>query len=417
MRAQRQADPPNWRVSLVVLWLANFLAALGMMVVLPYFPLFLRDLGVPEGRSITVWAGLIVGAAPLSAAVMGGIWGAVGDQVGRRAMVLRALLGIAVFVGLMGFAQTPGQLLLLRFCQGTFSGFFPPSLTLLSVMAPPEFQGRVSGWLQSAFLAGAVVGPAVGGLMATGVGFSVMVWICSGLALVAVLLVRCLVPEPPLEVAANPGKGTSGRLSHVWRGVVRDLGEMLRNRTLRALFLALFLVRVAAAAPNPTLILFVEDLMGESSVKAARVAAMVFTAYPVAVLLAIPIWSRMADRRPPRTVLIICIAGSLVAMALQSFSTTPIQLGLLRFLTGAFLSGVLPAGFALVASHSDRSRRGGATGLAFSALAFGLAAGPWLSSLVDGFLGYQALLVICAVLLFLALLRVVLPVPPLSANL
>jgi len=406
------AGVPNWRVSLVVLWSANFLAALGMMILLPYFPLFLRELGVREGRSLTVWAGVIVGAAPFSAAIMGGIWGAVGDRIGRRAMVLRALLGVAVFVGLMGFARSPVELLLLRFCQGMFSGFFAPTLTLLSVMAPLEYQARTSGWLQSAFLAGGVVGPGIGGLLATTLGFSALVWTCAALALLAALAVRCLVPEPPREAPAE--QRTEGeRIFHlalrVLRGIFFDLRQILSNRMLQALFLAMFLVRVASAAPNPTLILFVERLLGEVSAHSSHVASAVFTAYPVAVLLAIPFWSTISDRSSPARVLLLCIGGAFLCMLGQCFIRTPFQLGLLRFGTGAFVSGVLPAGFVMVARASDRAKRGGATGLAFSALAFGLCAGPWLASLVDGLFGYRALLALCTLLLLLALIRVRFP--------
>ena len=97
-----------------------------------------RVLVVEDDAAIKVWTGLIVGAAPFVAAFMSPIWGALGDRVGRKLMVMRALAAIGLFVGAMGFAQSPWQLLVLRVMQGVFSGFIPPSITLVSVGAPPE---------------------------------------------------------------------------------------------------------------------------------------------------------------------------------------------------------------------------------------------------------------------------------------
>lgn len=397
-----------WRRALAVLWCCNFLAALGMMTVLPFFPLYLRDLGVPQGRSVVIWSGLLVGAAPFSAALMAGVWGAIGDQVGRRAMVLRSLLGIALFVGLMGFARSPVQLLLLRFGQGLFSGFMAPTLTLLSVLSPDARQGRVSSWLQTAVLTGGAFGPALGGFLAVQSGFPVMAWTCSGLALTAALVVRLLVPEPPLERKVEPDadRDLLTSATAVLQSALRQLLATLKNPFLRRLFLALFLVRVAAAAPNPTLVLFVEKLVGEVSASASKIGSLVFACYPVAVLLALPVWGRIADLRRPRTILLLCIGGGIAATIGMALARTPFQLGLFRFAFGAVLAGVFPAGFAVVARASDRSERGGATGLAFSALAFGLSFGPWLASIVESLLGYRALLAVCAGLLLLALIRV-----------
>src|SRR5204863_5307252 len=97
-----------------------------------FFPTLLRELGLTDRNEIAVWAGVLFGAAPLSAALMSPIWGALGDRYGRRLMVLRSLVAITVFVGAMAFATSTWHLLLLRLLQGVFSGYSAPSLTLVS---------------------------------------------------------------------------------------------------------------------------------------------------------------------------------------------------------------------------------------------------------------------------------------------
>ena len=399
---------PSWRRVLALLWGVNFLTAVGMMAFLPFFPIYLRELGLTDPRAITIWSGVLVGGAPFCAAIMGGVWGAIGDQLGRRAMILRALIGITVFVSLMAFARSPWVLLLLRFGQGTFSGFVAPTMTLVSVLAPADQQGRVSGTLQTSILAGSVVGPLLGGALASRVGFFGTAMTCAGLSLLAAVVVRVFVPEPPLARSA-PRHGEARGLLRASRAVLgraRDeLREALRHPVLRPLLMVLFLVRVAVAALNPTLLIHVERISGEVGEAAARLGSMVFAANPVAVLLALPFWSRAADRRDPWKLLAICVGAGAAMTLIQVLASTPFELGTLRFVAGAFLAGVFPAGFALVARATDASRRGGTTGLAFSALAFGLALGPWMCAVIDGLYGYRVLLVVCGSLLLVANLR------------
>jgi len=128
----------DWKRTYRAVWLANLITSVGMMSFLPFFPSLLEEMGVDSPVAVRVWAGAIFGAAPLSATLMSPIWGALGDRLGRKLMICRAMIAIAVFVGGMYFAQTPLQLLALRIGQGLFSGFIPPSITLVSVAAPPS---------------------------------------------------------------------------------------------------------------------------------------------------------------------------------------------------------------------------------------------------------------------------------------
>ena len=382
-----------------MLWIANFITAVGVMVLLPFFPLFLRDLGVEGDGAIKVWTGLIVGAAPFTAALMAGIWGAIGDQVGRRAMVIRATLGVTVFIGLMALATNPWHLLLLRIGQGCFSGFVAPSLTLASVIAPAARQGRASGSMQMALLAGSVAGPLIGAPLFAGIGFDGVALVCAGLSLMATILVACFVPEPSGAIATRP-EDPPPRPAVVLRRAVADVRRVLADPRVQSLFLALLFVRLANAAQNPTLVLYVEQLCERLDVPFdPRTAGLVFAANPIAVLLTLPIWGRLADLWSPRRQLVLCIsAGALFTIA-QSVAATPTALFGLRFLTGASLAGVFPAGFALVAAASRTDQRGSAFGTAFSALAMGLAVGPVVAAWIDPWLGYRSLLVGCGLLL------------------
>src|SRR5262245_1912209 len=100
---------------------------------LPAFPIILPRLGITDPSAVAIWTGALTAAAPFSAALAGPLWGAIGDRIGRKLMVLRALGGLVVFTGAMAFVSDPVLLLALRLGQGVFSGFIAPSLTFVSV--------------------------------------------------------------------------------------------------------------------------------------------------------------------------------------------------------------------------------------------------------------------------------------------
>ena len=75
---------------------------MGMMAFLPTLPFYLEErFGIDDPAALRAWTGAIFGAAPLSAAIAGPMWGALGDRYGRKPMALRALLGISLVTGLM----------------------------------------------------------------------------------------------------------------------------------------------------------------------------------------------------------------------------------------------------------------------------------------------------------------------------
>ena len=115
--------PVDWRRNLAALWFAEFTAIVGFSFAFPFLPVFLsQDLGMREPHQLALWAGLAGSASGFSMAIASPIWGALADRYGRRSMLLRAMVGGGISVGLMGLAQVPWHLVALRFLQGASSG-------------------------------------------------------------------------------------------------------------------------------------------------------------------------------------------------------------------------------------------------------------------------------------------------------
>ena len=73
-----------WRRNLILVWINNFITAVGMMAFLPLFPLYLQEVGVTDPAQVRIWSGVLVAGAPMTAVVMGPIWGA--NRSSRRAV-------------------------------------------------------------------------------------------------------------------------------------------------------------------------------------------------------------------------------------------------------------------------------------------------------------------------------------------
>lgn len=386
----------SWRRTWWSVWTANFVTSIGIQSFLPFFPSLLEDLGLEDRAEIAVWAGVLYGAAPLSAAIMSPLWGSLGDRYGRKLMVLRSLAAIAVFVGAMAFATTPWQLLVLRLFQGTFSGFIAPSATLVSIAAPAAVQGRVAGSLQTAMAAGSVVGPLVGAFAATHAGVGSVFLCVSAAAVAAFLLVWAFAREDAAQRRAKEGRAS---VSQAVSDARRDFGELWANPRLRAGLGIVFWAAFALGATSPILELHVRDLVDGPVDLAAFLTSLLFSATALVNLLAMPAWGRRGDSVGHGRALVHSALASAVALAIQAVPVYGVLL-VSRIAFGAALAGSAACSFGLAAAETPVDRRGGAFGIVFSARTLAAAIAAPLGGWLAGRIGVPGVLLACATALF-----------------
>src|ERR671936_1337665 len=172
-----------WRRNLAALWLAEFTAILGFSFAFPFLPLFIhRELHIPNGPELSFWTGISGGATGFALALTGPIWGRLADRFGRKPMLMRAMVGGGVSVGLMGLSQSALQLTALRAVQGASSGTVAAATALVASETPAEHLAWALGILNSAISLGSAAGPPTGGVAANLFGLRA-IFICGGLFL------------------------------------------------------------------------------------------------------------------------------------------------------------------------------------------------------------------------------------------
>ncbi|HIG87601.1 MAG TPA: MFS transporter [Planctomycetes bacterium] len=398
-----------WKRTFRVIWLANLITSIGMMSFLPFFPSLLEELGVQGEASVRLWAGVLFGAAPLAATLMSPIWGALGDRLGRKLMICRAMLAIAIFVGGMAFAQGPWTLLALRLGQGLFSGFIPPGITLVSVQAPADRQARVTGQLSTSLALGSMIGPLLGGWLSVVLGGHQAVFlVVGGAAFCSAVLVWFVAHE---DLAAHGAQDTApGRaVSHALSKLKSDVRSVLIRPALRATAFLVFAVQFGLGCSNPLLERLVAQLLqndsggrvmellaflplpqggGDSSVTLATAVA--FGGMAFANLLCLSPWGRRGDRVGYQRAMGESAALSVLAIAIQASATSYGALLAGRLLLGAAVAGIGPLAFGLAAGEVEAGRRGGAFGVVFSARTAAVAVGGGIGGGVGALFGVRA---------------------------
>src|SRR5213592_1638133 len=99
------ATPPSavWRRNLFAVTAASFMGFTGFTLVMPFLPLFIRQLGVTDVGEIAMWTGVSLGVTPALTAMLAPAWGRLGDRYGRKLMVERSLVSFIVLFAAMAY--------------------------------------------------------------------------------------------------------------------------------------------------------------------------------------------------------------------------------------------------------------------------------------------------------------------------
>ena len=149
--------------------------------------------GALGGIDLFSW---IFGAYLLTQAILIPIYGRLSDLYGRKPVLL---FGIGVFLvgsALCGLAWSMISLIAFRVVQGIGAGaLIPVSQAVIADIYSGEARARMQGYISSTFGSAAVIGPMIGGLIATHVSWKAVFWLNIPLAIVAASLLIVALKE------------------------------------------------------------------------------------------------------------------------------------------------------------------------------------------------------------------------------
>jgi len=376
---QKKATPLEpWRKNLYIIWIAKFIAMMGMSLVVPFLPFFVRELGVQDQADVAMWSGLVFSGPFFLSFIMTPIWGSLGDRYGRKFMVVRAIFGLGISQFLMAFAQSVEMLFLLRMLQGAISGFIAAALALVASTTPRERSGYAIGLLQSAIAGGNVVGPLIGGTLADTFGFRPIFFIVAALCTIAgVFIVIFVTEERTGKEAQEPRHSVTSNYRHSFQ-----------SKPIRTALSIIFFSQVAMYMIQPIFALYVEYLETDPNYL-ATIAGATFSVAGLFMVISSPWWGRRNDEKSYKKNLTIAIGGAAVAYASQALVTSAFQLIFLRAVQGFCMGGILPTLFSYVSKNTELSRRGGVMGIASSFQLLANMVGPTSGGFIAAQLGLR----------------------------
>ncbi|WP_245585309.1 MFS transporter, partial [Schleiferilactobacillus shenzhenensis] len=327
---------------------------------------------------LSFWSGLVFAATFLVTAVVSPIWGKLADERGRKLMLLRASLGMAIVIACMGLVTSVYQLLALRFIQGVFSGYISNANALIATTAPREKSGQALGTLTTGNVSGTLLGPLLGGVIAEVVGYRVTFFVTGGLLLLVFFLSLFFVHEHFVPVK----RADSVPMMTVFR-------ELKYPHVVLGMFVTTMIIQASNNSISPILSLYVRQLMGGHG-GVAFVSGIIASLPGVATLVAAPRFGALGDRIGTEKILLIGLLAALLLYIPQAFVGNVWQLGFLRFLVGVSDAALIPQVQTLLAKYSPHYAAGRIFSVNQSFQAAGNVAGPMIGSAISGAFSYGA---------------------------
>ncbi|MHA1907563.1 MAG: MFS transporter [Candidatus Thorarchaeota archaeon] len=164
---------------------------IGFGIVIPIFPYYIVEL-----NATALDLGMLAASFALTRIVLAGPLGGLSDKVGRRPVMLVALLGFAGANVIYAFAPNVIVMIAARSLEGAVSaGFYPAANAYVSDVTTIENRGTAMGYLSMGSMVGFIVGPTIGGILADLMGVRMPFIIAAIATLGTVVAVYILVHE------------------------------------------------------------------------------------------------------------------------------------------------------------------------------------------------------------------------------
>ena len=401
--AERERGP--WHRNLIVLWFCTFVAGMAFSEIMPFLSLFVSQLGDFNKQQVTFYSGLAYAADYAIAAISAPLWGIIADKKGRKIMLLRASLGMAIAMGLMGFVTNVWQLVALRALQGVFAGFISNAQALVASQTPRKHSGHALSTLITGAVSGQLFGPVIGGVLAQLFSIRNTFFITAGLLMLAFVLSLVFVQEhfKPVEHHRQPGES-------------RNPLAAFKNPTLIIMMLcSTMIVQMGNASIAPIISLYVKQLM--HNVGPITVVAGIIAALPgISNIIAAPRLGKYGDQHGSGRVLLFGYIFAVVMYFPQGLVSSVVVLGFLRFAIGISDGALFPEIQTMLTKNTPVHLTSTIFSYNQSFQAIGNMVGAFAGGVIAGIFDYNSVFILTAVVLLINLLLILWLVPGIWKN-
>src|SRR5690625_5282601 len=300
--------------------------------------------------------------------VVGGHWI---DNFGRKNMLFYGMIGVTIMLCFYPFAQTGVHLLIIRFLHGLFGGILiPAAFAYIGDLTDNKARGRTMAFTGASIGTSAIVGPAIGGIMAARASYESVFLFIAGLFIVTIILLVKYIEE-------------SFSSSERTKVQAKDFIPLLKNPLLMQASLAAFALMVS----NGTLA-FALPLKVEVLNMTSQTTGMLLSIFGiVALIVFLTPLNRMYDHFSSMSLVLtgICFIG-LSLFILNYLTTFPVSIAAM-IIYGFGFALIFPSMNQIVSEASTKVDRGKAYGIFYAFFSLGVVTGSAVSGFVSEMLG------------------------------
>lgn len=376
----------NWKIILGILTANVVMMAAGYTMLIPFLPMYLmNELGV-SADDVKMWNGAIFSITFLIGGIMAPIWGKMADTKGKKMMAMRAGAGLAISYFLGGLVTSPEQMFGVRVIQGFAAGLWSVCLAIATSLVPIDKLGVSLGILQAGLTCGNVVGPLVGGSLATLFGMRASFFVAGSLLTIITLVFMFYIPEPPKAVPVKKQTEEKPRV------------RLLKQPVVRETLVYVAIAQMVILLIQPILSLYVAELNhGEGNL--IFLSGVAFSLVGIASALTAPSWGRFGQDYGFYKALCATTLLSGIMSCVVAVPQTLLLFCVCNFCYGLCCAGIQPSLSAILASNTDADQRGRVFGFMFSAQQFGSMMGPLIGGFIATYAPLKSLFVVAGIVL------------------
>ena len=350
----------KWRKNLYTVWFTQFLSLMGFGFGMPFLPFYIQDLGVTDPAALKLWTGWLASAPALALAIMAPVWGTLADKIGKKAMLIRAMIGGTIVMIGLGSAQSVYAVLILRILQGLLTGTVTSSSALVASGTPDKNLSYALGFVSSSTFIGYSLGPAAGGLIAEHFGYRISFYIGAAIVCLGLFLVLFLIEEPTPEMAERTKNSADIEVFSPKNRKIKGFKQITPYVII--LFILFFFIRLSRVLPSPFLPLIIQEMHGKIE-GSARITGILSGGIGLMAAISGLTLARLGDRMNRLKLLSILIGAGAVTSFMVPVFPGFLILVVSQLITYFLIGGVEPLLMSITSEQVDSSNRGFLFGL------------------------------------------------------
>lgn len=353
------ALPSLWSRNFLLLLLGNLFIYQGILMLIPTFPVYIKELG---GNDLE--ASLPFAVVSISALIVRSISGSAADIFGRRPLLIIGLGLLIVFNCSYFYISAIGFILALRFCQGIGWGIATTTFaTIMSDIVPAHRRGEGTGYFALSIIISTSLATIIGIEIMKRYDFTAILLLSTTLVITGTLLA--------LKISTAPIKKLPKNTHPKKRMALNDLFE--KKALLPALLC--FLHSITLGGIMSFIMLYGKEIGVENT-------WIYFLGHIAMILISRPFAGKLFDRKGHRIVIIPGIILMLIGLLLLSYATSESSLLVASLFYGLGYGAAHPSLQAWAINRSPADRKGAANGTFLSSLDLGYAVGAVLLGLI-----------------------------------